>query len=52
MFIGLLAGIAHAFDHAKCIFLNKQPGMTQPTLIIVHPNEYIQRLHHSSFAVN
>ena len=39
MFIGLLGSIANASNHAKCILLNNQPCITQPTLINLHPNE-------------
>ena len=34
IFISLLASIVNASNHRKCIF-------TQPTLINLHPNEYI-----------
>ena len=45
MFFGLLclskflSSIANTPDHVKCIPLNNQQSMTQPTIINVHPNE-------------
>ena len=38
MFIGLLASIVNASNHAKCVSLNNQQCLTQPTLINLHPN--------------
>ena len=52
VFIGLLcfskslASIVNTPNHTKCISLNNQQYMTQPTLINPHPNEYIEGLHH------
>ena len=42
MFIGLLTGIVSASNHTKCVSLTNQKFMIQPTLINLHPNEYIQ----------
>ena len=39
-------------DHVKCISLRNQQCMAQPTLINLHPNEYIEGLHCYPFAVN
>ena len=39
-----LSGIVNAPDHIECISLNNQQCMTQPTLINLHPNEYIEGL--------
>ena len=36
----------------KCISLNNQQWMTQPTIINLHPNEYIEGLQYHPFAVN
>ena len=36
-----LANILNAPNHRKCISLNNQQCMTQPTLINLNPNEYI-----------
>ena len=47
-----LSRIANTPNHAKCISLNNQQGMTQTTVINVHPNEYIEGLHYYSFAIN
>ena len=58
MFIRLLSfsksltSIVNAFYHTKCISLNNQQCMTQPTHINLHPNEYIQGLHYHPFVVN
>ena len=39
-------------DHVKCKSLSNQQYMTQPTLINLHPNEYIEGLRYYRFAVN
>ena len=38
-FSGSLANIVNTCGHSKCISLNNQQCMTQPTLINLHPNE-------------
>ena len=38
LFILLLASIANASNHAKCVFSSTRKGMAQPTLINLHPN--------------
>ena len=40
MFIGLLASIVDDSNNTKCISLNNQQCMVQPTVINLHPNEY------------
>ena len=52
LFIGLLTSIANASSHTKCISLNNQQCIIQPTLINLHLNEYTQGLHYYSFTVN
>ena len=52
MFIGLLNSVVNASNHTKCVSLNKQQCMIQPTLINLHPNEYTQGLHYYSMAGN
>ena len=52
MCIGLLTSIVSASNHTKCVSLNNQKCMTQPTLINSHPNEYSHRIHYYPFAVN
>ena len=52
MFIGLSSSAVNAFKHTKCVTLNNQKCMNQPTRISLHPNEYSQRLHYYPFAVN
>ena len=37
-FTGYLASIVNVSDNTKCISLNNQQFMTQPTLINLHPN--------------
>ena len=39
-------------NHTKCISLNNKRRMTQPTLINLHLNEYIQGSNYYLFAVN
>ena len=39
------------FNHAKCVSLSNQKCMIQPTLINLHPNEYMEALHYYPFAV-
>ena len=51
-FDGVLASIANIPDHIKCISLNNQQCMTQPNLINLHPNKYIEEFHYYPFAVN
>ena len=45
MLIVLLASIANASTHTKCVSLRNQKCEIQPTLTNVHPNEYNQELH-------
>ena len=52
MFIGLLTSIVNVSNHTKCIFLNNQQCMTQPTVISLCPTENNQGLHYHPFAVN
>ena len=51
-FSGSLDSKVNACNHIKCMFLSNQPCMIQPTLINLHPNEYIQGLHYYPFEVN
>ena len=51
MFIRLLTRLVNSFNHTKCISLSNQKFESQPTLIILHPNEYSQELHYYSFQV-
>ena len=52
MFVGLLTGVVNACNHTKCVSLNNQQCVTQPTLINLHPNEYSQELRYYQFGVN
>ena len=47
-----LSSISKTPDNAKCIFLNNQQCITQPALINLYPNEYIEILHWYPFEVN
>ena len=38
IFIGLLTSTINASNHRKCVSLNNQKCMIQPTLINLHPN--------------
>ena len=40
MFIGLLTSAVNASNHKKCVSLNNQHCIIQPTLINLYPNEY------------
>ena len=51
MFIGLLISIVNASNHIKCVLLSNQKCITQPTLIILPPNEYTQEFHYYPFTV-
>ena len=52
MLIELLTNLVNASNHTKCISLNNQQCMTQPTLINSHPNKYSQGLCCYPYAVN
>ena len=41
-FVVLLTSAVNASNHTKCVSLNNQKCMTQPTLINLHSNEYSQ----------
>ena len=51
VFTGFLTGIVNASNYTKCVLLSNQKGMTQPTLINLHPDEYNQEFHYYTFAV-
>ena len=38
-------------NHTKCVLLSNQKCMIQPTLINLHPSEYIREFHYYPFAV-
>ena len=50
-FSRFLPSIVNIPSHSKCISSNKQQCMTQPLLINLHPNEYIERLRYYLFTV-
>ena len=41
-FVVLLTSAVNTSNHTKCVSLNNQKCMTQPTLINLHSNEYSQ----------
>ena len=51
IFIGLLTGLVNRSNHTKSISLSNQKCMTEPTLINLHLNGYIQELHYYPFTV-
>ena len=51
-FVILIVGIVNASGHTKYLSSSNQKRDIQLTLINLHPNRYIQELHHYSFAVN
>ena len=50
--ISSMADASKPYKMYTLIPLNNKPCMTQPTLINLHPNKYIQGLHYYLFAVN
>ena len=52
MFIVLLASIANAYNHTKCVSLSNQKCEIQLFLINLNPNKYCQELHNYLFEVN
>ena len=51
IFIGLWTGIVSTSNHTKCVSINNQKCMIQPTLINLHPDEHSQEFHYYPFAV-
>ena len=51
IFIVLLTGLVNGSNHTKCVSLINQKCQIQPTLINLHPNEYIQEFHYYPFPV-
>ena len=51
MFILLLSNIVNGPNHTNCVSLSHQKCMTQPTLINLHPQEYIREFHYYPFAI-
>ena len=51
IFIKLLTGLVNESNHIKCVLLNNQKCITQPTLIKLHPNEYTENIRHYPFVV-
>ena len=47
-----LASIVNTSDHIKCIPLNNQQYMSQPTVISLHPTEFLEGLRDYLFSVN
>ena len=50
MFIALLSNIVNGSNHAKCISLNNQKCIIQPTLINFHSKKYSQEFCYHPFA--
>ena len=51
VFTRLLISSANPSDHSKCISLNNQKCMIQPTFINLNPIEYSQEFHYYPYAV-
>ena len=51
VFIGLLISSANPSDHSKCMLLNNQKCMIEPTLINLNPIEHSQEFHYYPYAV-
>ena len=52
MFIEFLTDLVNGLNYTKFVSLSNQKCMIQPTLINLHPNEYIQELYYYLFVVN
>ena len=52
MFIGLSTDIVSANNHTEWVSLSNQKCTTEPTIINLHSNKYMQRLHYYPFGVN
>ena len=50
VFTRLLISSANPSDHSKCISLNNQKCMIQPTFINLNPIEYSQEFHYYPYA--
>ena len=51
IFVELLTGLINRSNHTKCVSLNTQKCMSQPTHINFYPNEYSQEFHCYPFSV-
>ena len=51
IFIVLLTNIVNLSNHKKCVSLSNHKCEIQPTLINLHPNEYIQEFNYYPFAI-
>ena len=51
VFLVLLSSTVNVSNHTKCVSLSNQKCEIQPTLINLHPDEYIQEFHYYPFAV-
>ena len=49
--MGLLINMINVSNNTKCVLVNNQKCMIQPTLINFHPNEYSQEFHEYPFSV-
>ena len=49
--MGLSINIVNASNQTKCVSLSNQKCVIQPTLINLHPNEYIQEIYYYPFLV-
>ena len=52
MFVILLTSVGSASNHTKCASSSNWKCRTQPTLINLHSNEYIEEFCYYPFAVN
>ena len=52
MFAGVLTSVVNTFYHTKCVTLNNQKCITQPTLFSLHPSKYNQKLFYYPFVIN
>ena len=51
-FIVLLASIAYASNHTKCVSLSNQQCGIKPTVINLHPNKCSQEFHYYHLQLN
>ena len=52
IFVVLLSNIVNGSNHTKCVSLNNEKCMIQPTLVNLHPNEIVKNFAAILFKLN
>ena len=52
IFVVLLSNIVNGSNHTKCVSLNNEKCMIQPTLVNLHPNETVKNFATIPFQLN